>query len=189
MADLSLRVAGFVVVSMLVLGCGSKLSTTRVVYLRSGTTLRGDIVTTRADTTVMNVDDGRTATIRNDAIVRIAPEMLRYQTGMTPPPGYHLEERPRTGMIIGGAILTGLGAVFLISAGFAQYPGIALFFASGAGTPGVVLLIVGLASHRRYWQLDGPEPSHPDGGVKQRFSFDDRALVRPLVVPILTTRF
>src|SRR4051812_17276499 len=38
---------------------------------------------------------------------------LRYREGMPPPPGYHLEENPRKGLVISGAVV--LGATWLLS--------------------------------------------------------------------------
>jgi hypothetical protein len=43
-----------------------------------------------------------------------APVKLRYQDGVAPPAGYHMEEHPRKGLVIGGAVT--LGTAYFLSA-------------------------------------------------------------------------
>ncbi|MBK7397652.1 MAG: hypothetical protein IPJ34_15495 [Myxococcales bacterium] len=48
-----------------------------------------------------------------------AQETLSYDPEQPVPSGYHVEERPRLGLIISGAVLTGIGAGF-VAYGFGQ---------------------------------------------------------------------
>ncbi len=42
------------------------------------------------------------------------PRYVRYRVVRRVPPGYHLEERPRTGLIVAGAVLTGIGTALIV---------------------------------------------------------------------------
>jgi hypothetical protein len=44
----------------------------------------------------------------------LAPAKLRYQDGVAPPAGYHIEEHPRKGLVVAGAVV--LGTTYFISA-------------------------------------------------------------------------
>jgi hypothetical protein len=64
---------------------------------------------------------------------------------MRVPEGYHLEERPRTGLIVTGALLTGIGGVFVTGAVIDQgYNGSWRDRDTGAAIVGGILLAIGL---------------------------------------------
>jgi hypothetical protein len=45
-----------------------------------------------------------------------APQPVAWQPGMPPPPGYHVEDRPRTGLVVAGAIIGGIPYFFSVMA-------------------------------------------------------------------------
>lgn len=43
-----------------------------------------------------------------------APQPVAWQPGSPPPPGYHVEDRPRTGLVVAGAIIAGIPYFFSV---------------------------------------------------------------------------
>ena len=51
------------------------------------------------------------------------PPLVRYEPGARPPPGYHLEENPRKGLILAGALTFGVPYLISLTAGgVSSYP-------------------------------------------------------------------
>ena len=43
-----------------------------------------------------------------------APQPAAWQPGSPPPPGYHIEDRPRTGLVVAGAVIAGIPYFFSV---------------------------------------------------------------------------
>jgi hypothetical protein len=43
-----------------------------------------------------------------------APQAVAWQPGSPPPPGYHIEDRPRTGLVVAGALIAGIPYFFSV---------------------------------------------------------------------------
>ena len=97
----------------------------------------------------------------------VGPDTMAYDEDKPIPPGYHVQEKSRTGLLITGAILTGIGVI-----------GVGAFEADKSGKsgssrtaddayallwglcflgPGVPLLIVGLASKKKVLRRDNSD--------------------------------
>ena len=95
---------------------------------------------------------------RTVIIVRDRPPPRRYyRVVRRVPPGYHLEERPRTGLIVTGAVLTLIGTSLLVGAvvdggsrrnGWSSGDEGAAIFGGLFDVIGIPMLIVGSTSHR-----------------------------------------
>ncbi|WP_394821183.1 hypothetical protein [Pendulispora albinea] len=180
-----------------------------VVYLKDGQNLRGTLTELRiGQSATMQLPQGQSATIRWDGIARIerngqeiplqapiaqpappvpqtgpAPETLAYNSGEPIPAGYHVETKPRLGLLISGSILTGIGALGIVAmeaggnkreekTAFDVVWGL-LFFG-----PGLPLLLVGLLSPSRtlrrdasqaFWNPPPSDKSHLFGSFKIGF--------------------
>lgn len=90
------------------------------------------------------------------------PTVIKYEEGMPVYPGYHIEERSRTGLVIGGSITLGVGAlVFLLGVATNDdrqlfNPGPVYMVIGGiAAVTGAVMLLVGVGSKRKMIVRDG----------------------------------
>jgi hypothetical protein len=112
------------------------------------------------------------------------PRQLAYHEGEAVPPGYHVETKPRTGLLIAGGILSGIALTIVVAyAGSSHHSsdddlGIALATTLFAA-PGIPLFIVGLASLGRQvlirdddarWFV-GPQLARGGAGLTGGFAF------------------
>lgn len=138
-----------------------------VLHLRDGQTLRGAITEVRpGEGVALVLADGGTARVRWDDITAIdhhdagksaLPEKLPYDPDTPIPPGYELVEKTRLGLLIPGAILTGIGLLLVGAGGYyaargrgsGDFNGLAIVVGVGCLLPGIPLFIIGLVSKKK----------------------------------------
>ena len=164
-----------------------------IVYLKDGQQIRGTLLELRVgESAIIRLPQGQTATIRWEGIARIerngqpvpldakaaqpqapapplqptvAPETLPYDSNQPIPAGYHVEKKVRLGLLIPGAVLTGIGLFGIVGFEASSHTSRedktafdvvwGLLFLG----PGLPLLLVGLLSPKKYLQRDSSQAS------------------------------